>query len=206
MSTVLDGSWGHGAFQPEACNFCDDIFAETADVVFADAWLPKYTSEWRGTNVVLSRSSIASRILLRGQSSGDIVLERLSLDEVADSQAGNFRHRRDGLRVRLHDDQAAGLNIPTKRVRPGVEHVEPARLRLVRKRRELSAASLKLFLQAKQEGDLDVYLGPMSQLIEEYRHIEVSAIRKIIRRISRVLDPVVPAWVVRATARWRLRG
>ena len=36
---LLGGSWGHGAFQPEACNFCDDIFAETADVAFGDAWI-----------------------------------------------------------------------------------------------------------------------------------------------------------------------
>src|SRR5699024_1549087 len=36
-ASLAGGSWGHGAFQPEACNFCDDIFAETADIVFGDA-------------------------------------------------------------------------------------------------------------------------------------------------------------------------
>lgn len=206
MAEALDGSWGHGAFQPAACNFCDDIFAETADVVFGDAWLPRYTSDWRGTNIVLSRSGIISDILTQGATSGDIELEALTLDEVAESQAGNFRHRRDGLRVRLHDDQEAGLRTPRKRVSPGVDHVTSTRVRLVRKRRALSAASLELFAEAKRRDDLSLYLEPMRRLIDEYRHVETSRLRRVVRLVSRAVEPVTPAWLVRATARWRLRG
>ena len=42
-------------FQVNACNYCDDIFAETADVAFGDGWLPEYKMDWQGTNVVVSR-------------------------------------------------------------------------------------------------------------------------------------------------------
>lgn len=206
MSETVDGSWGHGAFQPEACNFCDDIFAETADVVFGDAWLPKYTSDWRGTNVALSRSSVISTILVEGAENGDIHLDTLTLDEIVESQAGNFRHRRDGLRVRLQDDRDAGLRTPTKRFKPGVDHVTPARLRLIRKRRAMSAESLRLFAEAKRKGDLSLYIQPMRRLVLEYKRVEVSWLRRRLRWAARVLEPLTPTWVVRVTARWRLRG
>ena len=67
---AIDGNWAFGAFQPAACNSCDDVFAETADVVFGDAWLPQYTDDWRGTNVVVTRSPEADRILADGVRDG----------------------------------------------------------------------------------------------------------------------------------------
>lgn len=206
MSEVVDGSWGHGAFQPEACNFCDDIFAETADVVFADAWLPQYTSDWHGTNVVLSRSAIVSDILRDGVKRDEVELDVLTVDEAVESQAGNFRHRRDGLRVRLFDDLAEGLSVPQKRVMPSLDHVHPRRIRLIRARRQLSAKSLSLFLDAKLKGDLDVYLSPMREQIAGYKEIEVSRVRRAVRYIARIVDPVAPDWLIRVTARWRVRG
>jgi coenzyme F420-reducing hydrogenase beta subunit len=205
-SEAIDSSWGHGAFQPEACNFCDDIFAETADVVFGDAWLPKYTSDWRGTNVVLSRSEVISKILTDGAGRQELKLEPLTVEELAASQAGNFRHRRDGLQVRLHDDQELGLPTPKKRVAPGIDHVSPARVALVRKRRGLSAASFVLFARAKREDKLSTYLKPMKRLIEEYKQVEVPRLRRVTRWVARIVEPIAPAWMVRETARWRLRG
>lgn len=188
MSTTLDGGWGFGAFQPEACNFCDDIFAETADVVFADAWLPEYTADWRGTNIVVSRSARASELLLSGAARDEITLEPLSLDKVAASQAGNFRHRRDGLRVRLADDHDAGLSIPRKRVEPGRDHVTPQRVRLIRQRRSMSANSLEWFAEAKATGDLSRYTGPMAAAIAGYRRLESSLLRRVLVGVRRRLQ------------------
>ena len=37
-----------------ACEFCDDVVGETADMSVGDAWLPGYVSDWRGTSVVVS--------------------------------------------------------------------------------------------------------------------------------------------------------
>lgn len=33
---------------PRACNYCDDVFAECADVTCMDAWLPEYSQDHRG--------------------------------------------------------------------------------------------------------------------------------------------------------------
>lgn len=170
--SALDGSWGYGAFQPAACNYCDDVFAETADIVFGDAWLPRYTDDWRGTNVVVTRNADADRILADGVRDGDIRLEELTVDDAARSQAGNFRHRRDGLRVRLADDLAAGLSVPRKRVDPGYDGISAQRVELIRQRRAMSELSLTAFAEAKATGRLSAYTRPMRAAIARYRRLE----------------------------------
>ena len=170
--SAIDGNWAFGAFQPAACNYCDDVFAETADVVFGDAWLPRYTDDWRGTNVVVTRSPEADRILADGMSDGTVYLEPLTPESAALSQAGNFRHRRDGLRVRLADDLAAGRSVPSKRVAPGYDGVTAERVALIRQRRAMSELSLRTFAQAKSSGRLAEYTVPMRAAIARYRRLE----------------------------------
>ena len=58
---MADGDWGAGFFQSPACDACDDVVAETADVSFGDAWVEPYSSDPRGTNVVVVRSPRSSR-------------------------------------------------------------------------------------------------------------------------------------------------
>ena len=175
VASTIDGSWGYGAFQPEACNFCDDVFAETADVVFGDAWLPKYNDDWRGTNIAVSRSAIASEILEAAAVDGTVVLDPLTVDDAAQSQAGNFRHRRMGLRVRLADDIEVGLSVPRKRVEPGRDGVPKGRIPLIRQRRAMSRLSLEAFAAARAAGRYALYEEPMRTAIAEYRRIDAAS-------------------------------
>lgn len=41
-------AWTNRWFTPRACNYCDDVFAECADVTCMDAWLPEYSQDHRG--------------------------------------------------------------------------------------------------------------------------------------------------------------
>lgn len=166
---LVGGSWGHAVFQLDACNYCDDVFAETADVVFGDAWLSKYEIDWQGTNVVLTRDETIDAILREGARDGAFMREELDVDSVARTQAGNFRHRRDGLAVRLADDEQAQRWAPRKRVVPGYDGVTTERVELIRRRRELSAVSHAAFAQAKEQGDLRVYLDVVKPLIDAYQ-------------------------------------
>lgn len=164
---LVGGQWGHASFQLNACNFCDDVYAESADVVFGDAWIPRYEADPRGTNVVVTRTEAAERILRSGAEHGKVHLEPVTTEELAQAQAGNFRHRRDGLAVRLADDVADGKWVPRKRVAPGYG-VPRRRVRLVRERRKLSELSFELFERAKAAGDLNVYLEPMRPLVRKH--------------------------------------
>ncbi len=168
---LVGGNWGHGAFQPEACNFCDDIFAETADVVFGDAWLLKYMKEWRGTNVVITRNSEIDRIFSHGENAGIVDIEDIELDMAADTQAGGFRHRRQGLSLRLADDIKAGLSVPRKRVEPS-EDLPAKRVAVIRQRRRMSRVSLEAFAEARRLGNLNHYLEAMTAEIRRYRKVD----------------------------------
>lgn len=168
-AALLGGSWGHAMFQLNACNYCDDIFAETADVAFGDAWLPRFKADWRGTNVIVSRRPAIDEIL---RDADDIWLEELSAQEVADTQAGNFRHRRVGLSVRLHDDIEHGLSVPVKRVPASIDGIDGKRLRLVRLRRIIADRSHGAFARARAAGDLRVFLDEMQPLVAKYSGIE----------------------------------
>lgn len=173
--SAIDGSWGYGAFQPDACNFCDDIFAETADIVFADGWLPQYVDDWSGTNLVLVRDPELRAIFDAAHARGEITLDELTVDDAARSQSGNFRHRRTGLRVRLADDAAAGRSIPHKRVEPGYDGIPRTRIAIIRQRRRMSALSLTSFAAARERGDLNLYTRPMSRAIQRYALLDAYA-------------------------------
>lgn len=188
--SLVGGSWGHAMFQVAACDFCDDIFAETADIAFGDGWLPRYKEDWRGTNVIVSRRPELDALL---RESDEIELDELTLDEVAATQAGNFRHRRVGLQVRLHDDLKQGLSVPAKRVPPTLAGVDRTRVRLVRQRRLISRVSHEAFAEARAAGDLRRFLDTMRPLVEAYVRIDrggvVRRFRSRLRRSIRRLAP-----------------
>lgn len=190
-ASLVGGNWGHGAFQPEGCNFCDDVFAETADVVFGDAWLPEYSDEWRGTNVVVTRNDRIAAILDEGRAQGTIDCQDLPPERATASQGGNFRHRRDGLAVRLADDLAAGLSVPRKRVQPGYAHVPRRRVRLIRQRRRMSELSFSAYFAARKTDDLSVYTEAMRREATRYARIEMPAGKRAIRALRNWANVVV---------------
>lgn len=61
--TSPDTFWSSRAFTPLACNNCNDTFALCADVVLMDAWLPKFTKDWRGHSLIISRNQEIDDIL-----------------------------------------------------------------------------------------------------------------------------------------------
>lgn len=171
-ASAVDGNWGYGAFQPNACNYCDDVFAETADVALADAWLPEFVQDWRGTNVVVSRNPFITEIVNEATESQQLWSTKITIEQVADSQAGGLRHRRAGLRVRLADDLRNGTSVPAKRVKPGYEGTSLRRRLLIRYRRRLSRLSTEHFLLAKDAGDLRVYVHAMERSVRKYKLLD----------------------------------
>lgn len=182
--SLVGGNWGYNAFQPEACNFCDDVVGETADASFGDAWLPQYTADSRGTNVVISRSELIDQVLLGGLNQGDIHLEALTADDAIKSQAGGFRHRREGLAVRLADDISQGLSVPKKRVEPDSKIVPLNRRLLIRQRRHMAKRSQVLFEDALRRNDLSVFLEGMNREISRYRKIDAMNLKKLPARLK----------------------
>lgn len=122
---LADGDWGAGFFQNPACNACDDVVAETADVAFGDAWIEPYASDGRGTNVVVVRSPWLHRLLETAIGEGRLDLKPVDADLIVETQAAGFRQRREGLALRLSWSRrgvrprkrvaAAGGGLPVRR-------------------------------------------------------------------------------------------
>lgn len=116
-NNVIGSNWAMGLFKPRACDFCDDVFAETADISVMDAWLDRYVTDGKGTSLVVTRTAEVQDILLAGKETGDLQLEESSESDVVESQRGGLNHRRVGLRYRLFVD-GSSESAPKKRVQP----------------------------------------------------------------------------------------
>jgi coenzyme F420-reducing hydrogenase beta subunit len=187
-SELFGSNWGLGFFKYKACDFCDDVLAEFADVSLGDAWLPEYVSDSKGTNVIVVRSNKIGSILARAKAEGRLHLEPISADCVAESQAGGFRHRREGLAYRLALEDARGRWRPTKRVNPSVTHLSRKLRRIHELRQRVSEASHAAFASARRKGDFAGFLKVMGPLTRRYmREYETPLIHRALGKLKRSL-------------------
>jgi coenzyme F420 hydrogenase subunit beta len=108
----ISEAWTNRWFTPEACNYCDDVFAECADVTCMDAWLPEYSVDSRGTSLLLVRSPLVREVLERGRG---VRLDPIPVERVVQSQSGVVAVKRRHLAYRLYLDREGA---PKKRVAP----------------------------------------------------------------------------------------
>lgn len=144
---MVDGDWGAGYFMNSACNYCDDVVAETADISFGDAWVEPYSSDGKGTNVVITRSSHIHQLILAGIRENRLSLEEVTAQFVEQTQAAGFRQRREGLAYRLTWKQKGVL--PQKRVKADSEKLSGDRKRIYRMRYRISKWSHRMFRMAR---------------------------------------------------------
>jgi coenzyme F420-reducing hydrogenase beta subunit len=114
----VNNVWNNRWFTPLACSYCDDAFAELADVVFMDAWLPEYIPDRRGANLLVVRSEDLSRLISDGFSQKRIYVNSIHLDKVIRSQNNLLRFKRKQLEYRLYLKKKQGGFELVKRVSP----------------------------------------------------------------------------------------
>jgi len=95
-----------------ACDFCDDVFAECADAVFMDAWLPNYSSDWRGHSIMLIRNSDLSSLF---SSNDECYLQSIGINQVVRSQLGVLDDKRGNMSLRYNLALDAGSKPPPRR-------------------------------------------------------------------------------------------
>lgn len=107
--------WGSGLFKANACDFCDDVTTELADISLGDAWLPPYNADGRGTSVIVTRSTMADSLIQGGLKEEKLTVEELPLIRFLASQQGSFNHRHKGLNYRIKKARKRGQLVPPKR-------------------------------------------------------------------------------------------
>ena len=187
-SELYGSNWGHGFFKYKACDFCDDVVGETADISIGDAWLPEYVSDSAGTNVVVVRSPTLHSLLTDAVVTGRLHLDSITAEKVVESQAGGFRHRRDGLAYRLFLEDQAGRWRPTKRVAPSDQHLTPKLREIYTLRYAMGQESHAAFAAAKARNDFDFFIQAMKPITAQYdRHYRRPLILRILGKIKRTI-------------------
>jgi len=178
-------AWTNRWFTPNACNYCDDIFAECADVACMDAWLPEYSADSRGTNLLLVRSPLVQETIARGEG---ICLDPIPVERVVQSQSGVVAIKRQQLGYRLYLDTQ---KMPKKRVAPERSWNPFLRHEIILKER-MRVTSRDLWSAGMQDG-------------ERLREAMVPDLKRLAngREISRIL--MYPVRSLRAIQR-KIRG
>ena len=152
MRSVGD-MWGTGLFKANACDFCDDVTTELADISLGDAWLSPYNQDGKGTNVIVTRSFLAESIVRSGIKEGRLSIEELSLKKFLASQQGSFNHRHKGLSVRIKNAKRENRIIPPKRFGKEIVTFD---FRIVQQRRmEVRKESLNIWRECPYSKSFD---------------------------------------------------
>ncbi|MEA5509372.1 Coenzyme F420 hydrogenase/dehydrogenase, beta subunit C-terminal domain [Crocosphaera sp. UHCC 0190] len=165
------GDWGMGFFKYKACDYCDDVVGETADISIGDAWLPQYVKDSQGTNIVIVRHPILYNLIEAGKESGELKLDCLSPEQVLQSQAAGFRHRHDGLAYRLHLADKQGTWRPNKRIKPQENHLDEKEQKRFYLRTIMAEESHLAFQEAYQKDDISIFEKRMMPIVEEYKSL-----------------------------------
>jgi len=164
-------NYNHGFFQYKACDFCDDVVGETADISVGDAWLPEYLSDGNGTSVVVVRHPVIEQLVQHALEEGRLHLEPLDAARVAQSQAGGFRQRREGLAYRLHLADEQAIWRPQKRVSANAKHLSRKRKAIYRLRSRMSEQSHHAFRRALEQRDFTLFRQEMVPLLAAYQEL-----------------------------------
>lgn len=156
-ANIVGGKFNAGAMMPNACNYCDDVVGETADITIGDAWLPKFDTNKGGTNLLIIRDKQIYDIILESERIGEVFLEKLSCEEAIQSQSGGFRQREEGLSYRLLLAKKQKLWVPKKRVEEGQIKLSFLRKLIYRQRMLCSSLSRKVFPVAMDLNNYEIY-------------------------------------------------
>ncbi len=162
--------WGHNFFRYPACDFCDDVLAETADISIGDAWLPNYEVDPKGTSIVVVRNETLLTIVRAAQQEGVLCLTASQPEEIAASQGGGLRDRREGLAYRLYLKATKHQWVPPKRVEPNRRHLTRQRARIYKARSESGHASHSCWKEALEQNNFGVFETCMQPYVEKIQH------------------------------------
>lgn len=187
-------AWTSRWFTLNPCNYCDDIFAECADVTCMDAWLPEYWSDWKGTNLILIRSPQLLKLVKEGIDMGELNVSLTSNNKMIQSQNGLVTFKRHDLMARLLMADKNSKRIPTKRVH-FKRYISPIDVMKARLSDNIQFQSKEIFLKHQTEGELDPTLfrkemGPYQKKMHVLQrataitHIPTAAIKKLRRHFS----------------------
>lgn len=191
MSDLKGEDWGMGLFKYSACDYCDDVMGETADVSAGDAWIEPYSSDSKGTNVIVVRNEFIHKIIETGKVAGRLALVSIPPEIANQTQEASFRHRRDGLSYRLWLKQKLGVWVPKKRVEPKKTHLSRKYRRIFELRSSLVSVSDNACLVAIKNRDFGFYWPNVKSSVRQYHRVYHPLWIAIPRKVWRICRKMI---------------
>lgn len=185
-ANVVGGKFNQGALMLEACDFCDDVVGETADITVGDAWLPQFEIDAQGTNMLIVRNQEITELLQKCIKEEKVNLVSLTEEDAKYAQAGGFRQRREGLSYRLHKKDKLNKWRPEKRIAANSYKLSPLRKTIYTMRSDVTKVSRESFHKALTDNNYSIYQRRMNITLIRLRMLEVasSAPRIISKKIA----------------------
>lgn len=171
IRSLIGQDWGLGYFKLKACDWCDDIAGETADITLGDAWLPEYQNDSGGRNILVVRHPDILTMLEQGRELKQLTLNQENVEKVYQSQAGNYRHRHEGLDIRQRKALSNQTWHPLKRIKPYDYDVPEIRQKIYLLREDIAEKSHMAFSSAKTNKNFNCFLLKMLPLQVKYYYL-----------------------------------
>jgi len=161
-------NWGLGYFKALSSDFTDDVFNETADIVVGDAWLPEYTEDSEGNNIIIVRNPTIDKLLTDAMQEKKLSMNEVGVQKIFDSQASHYRHTHDELAYRMHMGKMKRNWYPKNRVLESND-ISFFRAKVQNIRMEISIKSHLLYEKAVERKDLEYFTRKMGVLSYKYK-------------------------------------
>lgn len=184
ISELFGQNWGWGFFMPIASNYTDDVFNETADIVLGDAWLPDYTSESEGNNIIIVRKPEINQLIKDAMREERLQMDIVDNETIFNSQASHYRHTHDELAYRLYVKEKENEWHPKKRVEPSLDTSE-TRKKIQDLRSNISIQSHIQYKEAVKRNDFNFFVEQMTRYTSEYTELYKAINRRTL--LKRVL-------------------
>lgn len=128
--------WISGENIPTACLFCEDLYAESSDISFMDAWLSEYQKERYGKSLVITRTEAGTRLWSEVFSKdNEAKINCSNLQDVIRSQKNRIINKKKCISYRLDLLKKWGIEI---------QNSFPVRKNNITKKQKIST-SIKLY-------------------------------------------------------------
>lgn len=188
ISQLYGANWGKGFFKYKACDYCDDVLAELADVTIGDAWLPQYTNHAKGTNIVIIRNPKIQELVVNSVNKGDLTFDSIDEELIIKSQQAGFNHRHDGLSYRLFLLDSQNKWRPQKRI-SAASYLSKNRVKIQNLRIDLAKNSHKAFYEAVRINNYLHFEDSLRQIEKKYdKMYAIPLYKKVIRRLKKIIN------------------
>lgn len=170
MKSLFGGDWGQGLFKIKASDFTDDVMNETADITLGDAWLPEYSKDSKGNNIIIVRNPIIHKILKEAITRKKINVDSVDSNTIYRSQISHYRHTQEELTYRIYREKKNNEWVPETRVAIA-RNIPYFRKKIQNQREKIRNMAPLYYEEAVKKNDLSYFIKKMTPLTEQYKNL-----------------------------------